>query len=119
MARQASRNDEDRVDADVLAPLGITGRQPFRRRRNPAQAILVKAPGGGVFAAALFDLDEGDDVAAFGDKVDLAPCDPDTPVEDAPAVEAQPPGGEGFRVAPPRFRRLPVQLWPPSSSARA
>ena len=119
MARQFARHDKHRVDADILAASGVAGGEALGGRCDPAQAILVKAPGCVVFAAALLDLDEGDNPAAFGDQINLAAGNTDTLVENPPAFQAKPPCSKRFGLAAARFGLLAAQRSPPSSRARA
>lgn len=119
VAGEAAGHDEDGIDANVVAGAGVARRQPLRRHRDTPQAMLVEAPRRCILVGPLLHFDEGDRPAAPGDEVDFATGDARAAVEDAPAVEAQPPGGEAFRLATARFGLLPGQSRLPSSSARA
>lgn len=119
VAGQAAGNEEQRVDAYIVAVLGKARRQPLGGNCDAAQAIFVECPGCRILGGALLDLDEGECAAAPGDEVDFAARNAGTAGEDSPAVQAQPPGGERLRPAPARFGDLPVQSLAPSSSARA
>ena len=119
MARPAAGNDEQRVDADVVAWAGEARRELLSGGRDPAQAVAVECEVGGFTAAALLDLDEGDDASAASDEIDLAAVDPRAAGEDPPAVEAKPPGGERFGAAAATLGECAVQAPPPSSRARA
>lgn len=119
MPRQAARDDEQSVDADIVALAGVAGGQPLRGYGDAAQTIFIQRPGGSYRGAALLDLDERQNLAATGDQVDLATRHAGTPGEDSPALQAQPPGGDGLRLAAARLGQLPVQSPSPSSSARA
>src|SRR5215207_1469395 len=116
MAWQASRHDEQSIDANVVAMAGVARREPLRGDRDPAQPIFVQRPGGRIFRVALLDLDKCDDAAAPRNQVDLASVNPQSLAENPPAAQPQPPGGDPLRPPSPRFRLLPVQLPPPSSS---
>lgn len=116
---QAAWDDEQGVNANVVAVACVTRRKPLRGDRDPAQTIFVECPGSRFLAAALLHLDKGEDAAAPGNEVDLAAWNARPPREDSPALETQPPGREGFRPPTARFGLAAVQLPPASSSARA
>lgn len=118
VAGQAAGNQEQGIDADVVAVTRIARSQPLGGDGNAAQAIFVERPGRGCFAAALLDFDEGEDVPAASDEIDFAARDPSAARKDPPAVQAQPPGGDSLGPAPARFGLTAVQPPPPSSSAR-
>jgi len=118
VAGKAARDDEQRVDADFIAAAGIARRQPLGSR-DPAQTVLVERPGGRFFGAALLDLDKSQRAAAPGDQVDFTAGHACPASQNAPAMEAQPPGADRLRLAATRFGKLAVQLPPPNSSARA
>ena len=100
---------------------------------RPSQGLLMLAGGGDhapqspvgerkvrrLVRRALRDLDEGDRPPALGDEVDLAASHLRAPRQDAPAVQAQPPGGDRLGPPPAPFGLGPAQASPPSSSARA
>lgn len=119
MTRQAPRDDEDGVDADRVAGLGIARGQALGGGRDAAQTIFVERQGRGILAGALLDLDEGEGMAAPRNQVDLAARDPRAPRENMPAVQPEPPCRDRLGAAPPRFGRLAGQSLVPSSSARA
>ena len=119
MARELAGNQENRVDSNVVAFPRKAGCKPLRRHRHASQAILVKSQCCRFFSAPLLDFDEGDGSAAPSDQVDLSTRNAGPLSQDTPAAQAQPPGRDGLRLAPPRLGDLPVQLPPPSASARA
>ena len=119
MARPAAWNDEQRVDADVVAGAGVALSELLGGGRDPTQAVTVEREVGGFAGGALLNLDEGDDPAAAGDEIDLAAVDPRAAGEDPPAVEAKPPGGERFGAAAATLGECAVQAPSPSSRARA
>ena len=119
VTRQSARDDEDRVDPDVVAVAGVARRQPFGRDRDPAQAVSVEAPRRRLVARPLLHLDEGQRSAAPCDQVDLAAGNACAAVEDAPPVESQPPRRERLRAPALSLGPLTGQSRPPSSSARA
>ena len=87
MTGKASRDDEDCVDADVVAGALKTRRQTLRRHHDAAQAMLVERQCGAIVGGALLDLDEGDGAAAPGDQVDLAAWNAGALRENAPALK--------------------------------
>ena len=119
MAGQAARDQEQCVDPQVIACASVAWCQTLGRDCDATQPIFVERPGGRVLATALFDLNERQDAAAAGDQIDFTSRNARTLREDSPAAKAQPPGGDGLRLAAARFRLLPVQSPPPSSRARA
>jgi len=118
VARQPAGNEENGVDADVVAGPGVARRQPLGGDRDPSQAVRIERQRRLLLAGARLDLDEGEDAPAPGDQVNFAAGDPGAFGEDSPAVQPQPPGGQPLGLAPAPFGELaPVQR--PSSSARA
>ena len=118
MARQLAGQQEDGVDADVVAGAHEARRQPLGGDDDPAQPIVVEGDGGAFLGGARLDLDEGDDFAAAGNQVDFAARDARPLGEDPPAAKSQPPGRQPFRAP-----AAPLRLDPPvqrlSSRARA
>ena len=119
VARKPPRDEEDGVDPHVIAGAGVAQREALGGDRDAAQAIGVERPGGGFLGAALLDLDKGERTAAPRDEVDLATGNPRALGEDAPAVEAEPPGSDGFGAAAARFGGRAFQSPRPNRSARA
>ena len=118
MLRQAARDDEDRVDADVVAGAGIARLELARGNRDPAQAMFVERLGGGVSGGALFDLDESQHPAAPRDQIDLTAAHFDAGGEDPPAVEPEPPRRDRLGAAAALLGVVAVQSGDPSASAR-
>ena len=116
---QAARYDEQSVDADIVAVASITLSQACCGDGDAPQPIFVQCPGGGIGGIPLLDLDERQHAPAPGDQVDLAAGDARPPGQYLPAVQPQPPGGDGLGLAAARFGKLAVQSLPPSSNARA
>ena len=117
--RQAAGDDEDGVDADVVAWPGEARCKRLRGGGDAAQAIAVERHRRGTGGRALLDLDEGEHRAAPSDEVNLPAAHFDTPGEDPPAVETKPPGGDGLRAATALLGFPAVQSEPPSARARA
>jgi len=67
----------------------------------------------------LLDLDKRQRPAATGNQVDLSTRNPRAFGKNVPAMQAQPPGGDSFRLATTVLGKLAIQLDAPSSSARA
>ena len=101
-------DDEDGVDADVVAGAGVARGELLCGECDAAQAILVERHGRRVARGALLDLDEGYQPAAPGDQIDLAAAHFHSPGEDPPAVEAEPPGGDGLGAAAALLGAMPV-----------
>ena len=85
VAGEATRHDEQCVDADIVAFPRIARRQPLGGDRYAAKPIFIQGPGGGFVRAALLDFDKGDDASAPGDQVDFSARDPGATCKDAPA----------------------------------
>ena len=119
MAWQAPWCKEHHVDANVVAWAGEARSEHFGRRGDAAQPVLVdrQVEVGGTVAP--FDFDEGDRSPAPRDKVDFADRNAKPFAQDAPAVEAQPPGGAALGLAPARLGGGAVQSCYFSVSARA
>jgi len=117
MARQAARHQEDGIDANVVTFSDIAGRQPLGGNDNASQAVLVQRKGRGFLCCPRLDLDKRDNPSASCNEIDFATRRLGAPRQDSPAMQAQPPGGDGFRLATALLRdNSPVQR--PSSSAR-
>lgn len=86
VTRQLSRHDEKRVDANVLALPGIARSELLSGNGHAPKAIFIQRPGSSVSRAALLDLDEGNDPAAAGDKINFTARDTDAPGKDPPAL---------------------------------
>jgi len=119
MAWQAARRKEHHVDPDVVLRPGEARGEHFGRRGDAAQAILVDRKIEILGPVAPFDLDEGDNAAAAGDQIDFADRDAQSLTKDAPAMEAKPPGGTAFGLAPARLGLGAFHPAPLSVSARA
>lgn len=118
VARQLAGQEEDGVDANVVAGAHEARGEPLGGGDDPAQAIVVEGHGGAFLGGARLDLDEGDDVPAAGDQVDFAAGDAGPLGEDPPAMEPQPPGSEALGAAAALLGQL-AAVQRPSSSARA
>ena len=118
--RPTARDDEQGVDADVVAGPLVTHRQALGGDGDAAQPVLIEREARRGRVAARLDLDEGHDPPAPRDDVDLAAEDPRATGEDAPAVEAEPPSGDGLRPPAGALSGGAVAAQEPArSSARA
>ena len=117
--REAARDDEDGVDANIVARACKARGKRFRCGGNTAQAMAIERHGGGIGGGALLDLDERDQFAAPGDEIDLAPAHFHPPRQNPPSVKPQPPRGDGFGAATALLGLPPVQSGDPSARARA
>ena len=104
-----ARNDEHRVDPDVVAVTHVARREALRGNHDPAQSPLIEREGSGFVAGPRLDLDEGQRAPAPGNDVDLAAGDASAARKDAPAVEPEIPAGQRLRPAAALLGRLPVQ----------
>jgi hypothetical protein len=116
---QVARHDEQGVDADIIALARIAVSQSLGGNRDTPQPIFIECPGGGIGGAPLLDFDERQHSPAPSDQVNLAAGYPRPLSQYPPAVQPQPPGGDGLGLAAARLGKLPVQSLPPSSNARA
>src|SRR3569623_633155 len=94
MPRPCPRREQDDVDADVVARPGIARHEIFRRRRDPGEPPLVDREVEFGRRRPRLHLDERDEIALLRHPDDLAGRGAYAPVEDAPALEPQPPAGE-------------------------
>jgi hypothetical protein len=118
MAGQLAGQQEDGIDADVVARPGEARGQPLGGDGDSPQPVGIERHGGAIFAGPRLDFDEGDNAPAAGDQVDLAAGDARPLGEDAPAVQPKPPGRQPFGLTPAPLGKLaPAQRL--SSSARA
>lgn len=104
MLRQASRHDENRIDANVISGPGIAHRETLGSNRNTPQAVAIERQGGCLVRAARLDLDEGDDTPPARDEIDLATGNAGTGRKNAPAVKPQPPCRNRLRPAAATLR---------------
>lgn len=119
MLRQSSRHNEQGIDADIITVASIAVGQSPSGNRDAPQPIFVQCPRGGVHRVALLDLDERQHTPAPSDQVYLAAGYTRPLGQNSPAMEPQPPGGDGLGLAAARLGKLAVQSLPPSSNARA
>ena len=119
MKRKAAGDNEDRVDADVVAWAGIARSERFCRGGDAAQTMAIERHPGGIGGGALFDLDERQHVSTARDQVDFPAAQLDPPPENPPALESEPPSGEGLGTSAAPFGFLPAQVADPRASARA
>ena len=106
----AARDEVNGVDADHVAETGVARREAFGGDRDPAQAVGVERPCGGILGLALLDLDEGEGAAAARDEVDFAAGNARSLGEDRPAVKPQPPGGDAFGAPSALLGGITVQV---------
>ena len=116
---EATRDDEQRVDTNIVAIPDISRSQPFGGYRHPAKAELIECPCRRRVTAALFYFHERNGPAAASDQVDFAAVYPHALCQDSPAVEPQPPGSKRLRPPTPCFGQLSLQPCSPNASARA
>ncbi len=114
-----ARDEEQSVDANVVAVAGKSRCQALGGDCDAAQAVLVERHRGGFLGRTLFDLNERHCAPAARDKIDLAAGHAGAARKDSPAVEAQPPGSERFRAPSARFSNAAFQAPSPSANARA
>lgn len=118
VAWQPAGHQEDGIDSNIVPLAGVARRQPLGGHRDATQAILVERHGSRLFVCPRLDLDECDCPSAPRDEIDFSAGHAGTAGEDAPAVQAQPPGGDGLCLAAPLLRNDPP-IQRPSSRARA
>ena len=116
MAWRAARRKEDYVYPHVVACLGKLMPQDFRRCGNPRQSPLVDSDIQFRRGRPRLHLDEGQHRALSRDQIDFAGRRAQSPPDNLPSLEAQPPGSDAFGLTPPLFRRL--LLHPFNSIAR-
>ena len=109
MLRETPRNDEDRVDAQVVTGPQVARRKMLGRRDDSAQAPGIERHGRGLVRSARLHLDEREDSASARDDVDLAAGHSSAPGKDPPAVQAQPKGRQCLSGTAALFRRLARQ----------
>jgi hypothetical protein len=117
MPGPAARDDEQGIDADIVAGSHVALRKPFGGNGDASKPPIVERECRRFEARTLLDFDEGQDPAAASDNVNLAPLDARSPRENPPAVEAQIPASEGFGAATAPLGRMAVHR--ANSSARA
>jgi hypothetical protein len=118
MLGQTAGNEENGIDANVVALARVAGREPLRCDRHAPQSIPIERLRRAFLTAACLDLDEGKNSSPASDKVDFATRYAGALRENSPAVEAKPPGGQPFGpTATLLGNHSPVQR--ESSKARA
>src|SRR5689334_25405694 len=96
VARQAPGNDEHGVDAQVVSGLQVAWSEPLGRDDDAPEPPCIERHFRCFERGAGLHLDEGEGAPPSGDDVDLAAGHTCSPSEDAPAVEAEPPAGDGL-----------------------
>ena len=117
MRGPSTRNDQQRVDAHVVAFTHVARREAFRGDNHPPQAPLVECEAGRFLARSRFHLNESEDSPASGDDIHFAAADARAPRENAPAPKPQIPAGEGLRATATLLGGLAIHF--ARSSARA
>src|SRR3982751_1250534 len=92
--RPPARDDEHRVDADVVAVAHEARGEALGGNRDAPQAVVVERKGCGLVRCARLNLDEGDGTAPAGDDVDLSAGNTRPSLENTPAAQAEVPAGE-------------------------
>ena len=118
MTRQAAGDEEDGVDADIVAGAHDARRQPLGSDGDAAKPVLIERHGRAFLAGACLDLDEGEDATAARDQIDLAAGHPRALGKNAPAMQPQPPGGQPLGLAAALLGKL-AAVQRLSSKARA
>ncbi len=110
MARPPARDDEQGVDPDVIPGAHEARAKALGSDRDAAQAVGIERECGRRFACTRLYLDERERMAAARDDIDFAARHSGAAREDAPAVDAQIPAGEGLGAAAAPFGRLAAHL---------
>ena len=84
--RPSARNNEQGIDADVVAWPRIAERELLGSGRNAAKSVMIEGKAGGVGGRALLHFDESDDAPAPSYQVDLAAAHPRPTRKDPPAA---------------------------------
>lgn len=116
MSGPAARNDEQRVDADVVTFAEVARGETFGGGDHAPQAPFVESERRRLLAGACLDLDKGKDSSPPGDDVDFTAGHSRASRQNLPAVETQEPAAKRLSASPALLRLLPVHL--ESSSAR-
>src|SRR5690606_5770561 len=116
VARPAAGRKQQHIDADRVVRSGVAMRNHFNGGGDAAQAIFVDRQRQFGRSRAPLDLDERDRPPAPGYQVYLAPRRLHPPGDDAPSVQAQPPGGPAFAAPAALLGKFALHL---ISSARA
>src|SRR5690606_13689758 len=111
-----ARRKQQHVDPRGIAVAQVAVGDGLYSVRDTAQAVFVDRHVALGRRGPPLDLDEGDGARAAGDDVDLAARRLDALIENPPALQPKPPGGEALAFAPPPLGLLPLHF---SSSARA
>src|SRR5690349_11437352 len=110
MLRPTARNDEDGVNAQVVARAHITRREPLGGGHDAPQPPLVEREARGRVGGTRLHFDEGERSAAPCNHIDLAAAHASTPREDAPAVKTEVPARQGLCAAAALLSGLAVHL---------
>ena len=110
MPGPAARNNEQSIDANVVAVTHIARREALGRRGDPPQAPLVERESSGVLACTGLNLHEGDGAASSRNDVDLTASNPCTSREDPPAMDPQIPARSRLGAAAALFGSVSVHF---------
>jgi hypothetical protein len=108
MARPAARRDEDNINLDIIARLGINMGNCIRCRRHTPQPVCVNCGIKVSRQPPRFDLYESRRSPTPRDQVNLAAAQLDPARNDSPAVQAEPPCRAALAPSPKSFSFLTV-----------
>lgn len=107
---EATRNDEDGIDPDVVARPRVTLSEPLGGNDDASKSPGVERHCCGVRSRPGFHLDECKYLPAPRDDIDLAARHPGTAGKNPPAVKPKPPAGERLGTASTLFSRFPIHF---------
>jgi hypothetical protein len=110
VTRQPPRDNEQRINSNLIPLAGISRREPFGGNGNTPQPIFVEAPIGSFSGVSLLDLDKGQDPPTPSDEVDFTARHSHALSEDFPPFQPQPPGRDRFGFSPTGFSKLAIHF---------
>ena len=113
----AERNDENGIDADIVARSHVARSEALRGHHYPPEPPGIDRHRCGFRGGASLHLDERDDPAPPGDHVDFPARDPRATRKDVPAVKTEEPACDGLGSPAALLGGLAIHF--DSSSARA
>ena len=110
MAWKTARDDEHRVDPDVVARPHESRREQLRGSHDAPEAPRIERYGRGVVRRAGFHFDKRERSTPPRDNIHFPTIYTGSPSQNSPSVQPQSPAGQALRTTAALFSCLPVHL---------